>query len=152
MEKRKLLLGLFFMVTSVMFLYSQDWERVTYLEIRSDGSRGNTRTVDAMFFASIQMEIVLEGNNLAIYQSVNYNGEWSDWELTQRQPMRGTIREHHDAFRRDYELYPNWGTVFQWGGVNVLRMLDIPRGKSSPIWWSTTGNSYFAFYKVYIIR
>jgi hypothetical protein len=152
--KKRCLLMIILMIMHTSFLFSQDVERITYIDLGPDGSRRITRTVDAIFIGYIQMEVRQEGNLMARYQCSYsyYDDVWSDWELTDRSPMPGTLNQIYSALQRDYNLFPNVGTVFPMGGgVTALKMMDIPIGQSKPFWWDKNGNSFFIFHKFYII-
>jgi len=149
----KILYGIFLFVLPVLFLYPQNVEKITYMDLGPDGSQRINMTVNAVFAGWEQMEIRQEGNLRAVYQwFCPVNGEWSARELMEKRPMQGTLNQQYDALLRDYTIFPNAGSVSQLGkGINGLRMLDIPERQSKPMWWSTDGNSFFVFYKVYLI-
>jgi len=147
------LIGILIFFMPVLNLYSQNVEKISYLDIGPDGSQRINRTVNVVFAGWSQMEVKREGNFRVTYQWLRLvDGEWSDRELTERRPMQGTLTGQYDALLRDHALFPNASSIIQIGrGINVLRMFDIPVGQTRPIWLSTDGNSFFMFYKMYVI-
>jgi len=152
MQKKIVLLGTLIMMP-FLCLFSQNSERITYMDIGADGSQRINRTVNAVFAGWLQMEVKQEGNLRVVYQAFCLvNGEWSDWELSERRPMQGTLSLQYDALVRDYSLLPNVGTIIPIpGGFNALKMMAIPIGQTKPMWWSTDGRSFFVFHRLYII-
>jgi len=150
MYKREFLFGFSLFFISVTFLFSQNVERITYMDLGPDGSRRVTRTVDAIHIGWEQHQCLMEGNLRVVYSTFRLiDGEWSDWMLVQRDPWRHTLRQTYDFLVRDYVLFPNAGSIIKYSFGNVLRMNDIPNGSTSPFWWSQDGRSFFIFYKLY---
>jgi len=141
-------------LSSSIISYSQNVERITFTDIGADGSQRITRKVNAVFCGWFQQEMKREGNLMAIYRTFKlFDNEWSDWELVERQPMRGTtISDWYYDFARLYTLFPNLGSIAPLGeGINVLRIVSTPIGQTKPFWWNTDGNSFFVFYKLYVV-
>ena len=145
------------MVTLVIMpiwcLFSQNVEKITYLDIGADGTQRINRSVNAIFAGWLQMEIIQEGNLRAVYQAICLvDGEWTDFELYERRPMQGTLSQQYEALVRDYTLLPNVGSIIPIpGGFNALKMMSIPTGETKPMWWNTTGRSFFIFHRLYMI-
>ena len=153
MNKKGLLIIVLFVFISVALLFAQQVERITFTELRTDGSVGRTRTVDAVLVGWIQEEHSMQGNFKVTYQTSRLvDGEWTDWELSERQPMSISLRQQFDMLQRAYNTHTNIGMIFPMGSVNGLKMAAIPTGRSSPFWWSNNGNSIMALYKVYAVR
>jgi hypothetical protein len=153
MQKKSILMGLLLMVIPILCLFSQNVERITYMDIGADGSQRINRTVNAIFAGWLQMEVKQEGNLRVTYQAMRLvDNEWTDFELSERRPMQGTLNQQYDALVRDYTLLPNVGTIMPIpGGVTALKMMAIPTGETKPMWWGTNGRSFFIFYRLYIV-
>ena len=134
-------------------IFAQNFQRVTYTELRADGSYVGTRTVEAVLLGWSQQRITIEGNYIVTYQAFcPVDGNWSNWELSERQPARFTLNQIYDSFRETYSRYPNMGTIFNINSNKALYIFDIPSGKSVPYWWDTDGRSVCTFRKVYGIK
>jgi hypothetical protein len=152
MQKKLILIGTL-LIMSNLCLFSQNVERITYMDIGADGSQRINKTVNVVFAGWLQVEVKQEGGLWVVYQAMRLvDGEWTDWELTERRPMQGTLSQQYDALVRDYTFLPNVGTIMSIpGGFNALKMMSIPTGQTKPMWWSTSGHSFFMFHKLYII-
>ena len=160
MSKKAILLLFLLILVSVICLFAQQFEKVTYVELLLNGTYSKPRTVEAVFFGYIQRHIIIERNFLTLYQccrmiDVNTGNlsDWSEWELTDKQPINFGIRQYYDYYQNEYRLLPNLGEIRPVGNGRSysLIMPDIPGGRSSPYWWGTDGKSCFGFYKVYFI-
>ena len=152
MRKGIFLFNFFFLITSSIILSAQNIERITYIEINNAGTYGRTITVNAMLVGWEQHQITMEGNYRVVYTtSCQVGGEWGSWNLLQREPYSISLRQQYDAFLAEYSRVSNTGMIFPFGNINALRMCDIPRGQSKPIWWGQDGRSFYIFYKIYII-
>ena len=160
MKEKSFLMCIFLMFMPVLNLFSQNVERITYLDLGPTGSQRVTKTVNAVFVGWGQTEVRREGNFMATYRAVRFVntkstdfsvGEWSDFELVERRPMRGTLSQFYDGLLRDYTLFPNAGEIINAKGGRVLSMFDIPLGNSTPFGWNRDGNSFWYISKFYII-
>jgi len=135
-------------------IFAQQLERLTYEELKTDGTIGRTVTVEAYFMAWQQQEHFMEGNYLVIYQCMRpFNGEWSDWEFAERSPaMLLTLSQYYNTLQREYNLHPKSGMKFYQNGMEFIKMLAIPDRRSSPFWWAENGQSFFMFHKLYLIK
>jgi len=141
------------LLMSVFPLFSQEVQRITFVDVGPTGSQRINRTVNAIFAGWLQMEMRQEGNLRAVYMSMRLvDGEWTDWELYERRPMQGTLSWQFDALRREYATLPNAGAVMSIpGGFTILRMMAIPTGQTIPFWWGTSGNSFYVFHRLYMV-
>ena len=147
-------------LVSVIFLYAQQFEKVTYVEIFSNGTYSKPKTVEAVHVGYLQRHFIMESNYLVVYQCgriLDFNtdswSDWSEWELTGKQPVYFSIRQFHDRSQIEYEAHPNSGEIIPMGnGSYSLIMPYIPAGKSSPYWWGNDGKSIYGFYIVYIFK
>jgi hypothetical protein len=151
--KKKLFMPLILAVTITSGIFAQQIERLTYEEFNA-GMVGRTVTVEAFFMGFLQNEVFLEGDLQVIYQCAHpYNGQWSDWKLLSKQPAIAlTIRQTYEWLQKDYFLHPRAGSKVYINGVELVQIMAIPDGQSSPMWWSTNGRSFFVFYKLYAIK
>jgi len=82
--KKILLIGILILMPA-LFLYPQNVERITYMDLGPDGSQRINRTVNAVFAGWEQTETRREGNFEATYESFRLvDGEWSDWVLVEK--------------------------------------------------------------------
>jgi len=98
----------------------------------------------------------MEGNFEVSYRRTRRfgeNGEWSDWEFAGKQPaMLLNLNQKYWTLQREYNLYPKAGMKFHYeDGIEIVRILAIADGKSSPFWWAENGQSFFIFLKIYLI-
>jgi len=154
--KKKIFTALVLVVILTRGIYAQQIERLTYLEVKSDGTAGRTVTVKASFLGWEQHNIFMEGNYEVSYLRTRKfmgNGEWSGWEFAGKQPaMLLNLNQKYWTLQREYNRYPNAGVKFHYAnGIEVLRILAIADGKSSPFWWAENGQSFFIFFKIYLI-
>jgi len=153
--KKKVFTALVLAVIFTRGIFAQQLERLTYEELKTDGTIGRTVTVEAYFLAWQQHEIFMEGNFLVTYSYMRlYNGDWGDRHFAQREPaMVPTLREQYTTLQQVYNLHPKMGMkLYLDNGLEVIRMLAIPTGHSSPFWWAETGRSFFTFFKLYAIK
>jgi hypothetical protein len=151
--KRECFTSLFLFIVAVMGLFGQNFERVTYIELKPDGTYVGTRTVEAALLGWSQQQFTIEGNFIVTYSTLCLvGGNWSNWELAERQPARYSLNDIYDSFIETYSRYPNMGTIYNINNNRVLYIFDIPSGNSRPFWWSTDGRSIFTFRKVYGIK
>jgi len=129
-------------------------ERLTYEELKTDGTIGRTVTVEAYFLGWEQRETSMEGNYIVTYSCGRpYNGEWSDWEFSERIPaMLLTLIQYYNTIQREYNLHPKSGMKYYLNGMETVKIWAIPSGKASPFWWAENGKSFFSFYKFYAIK
>jgi len=150
--KKYSLLGIFSLIS--ISLFSQQTERITYQELRADGTYVRDITVNAIFMGWGQRELSLDGNFLVTYECTRLINEyeWSDWHLVGRQPaFYSTLRGNYDNLLRQYSQYPRFGIKIYYNGYEILVMASIPNGNSSPIWWRDDGRAFFIFQKMYLI-
>jgi len=129
-------------------------ERLTYEELKTDGTIGRTVTVEAYFVGWEQRVTSMEGNYIVTYSCARlYNGEWSDWEFSERTPaMLSTLNQYFWTLQRVYNLHPRAGVKYFYNGMETIKIWAIPDGKASPFWWAENGKSFFSFYKFYAIK
>jgi hypothetical protein len=157
--KKYFLLGIFSLM-SIVSLFAQKSERITYQELRPDGGLKDV-TVNAVLLGWEQQWHYFDDDFKVIMSSSRpYNGEWSNWELSSRAPARlpNIPRLSNMRLRSDYDeralvlsKYPRYGWKYYYNGLEILKMAAIPNGGSSPIWWSEDGRSYYIFYRLYDI-
>jgi hypothetical protein len=133
--------------------FAQEVEKLTFVERRTDGTITGTVTVDAIFVYMEQHKISIEGGLQVTYSSAYYKDEWSDWELVSRQPaMTPTIRQLYDIGVKEWTKNPRASVRINMGnGIQAVRIGSIPKGKSTPFWWSDDGKSFYIFFEVYAI-
>ena len=150
--KKYFLLGIF-SLKLIVSLFAQQSERITYQELRPDDTYRDI-TVNAIFMGWAQRQFYLEGNFLVTYECTRLinEDEWSDWHLVGRQPAYySTLRGNYDNLLRSYYQYPRAGIKIYYDGHEIIVMPNIPKGKSSPIWWRDDGRAYFLFQEMYLI-
>ena len=149
---KKLLLVFLFLFSVVGLISAQQIERKTITELGPLGGALRTITVDVIRISSGQQNISLEGNFQVIYEATldPNTGRWTDWQLIGREPARFlTLRQYYEALQIDFLTFPNGTRFIQWEGLQVFRLSEIPRGRTSPIWWAEDGrsiNNYFSWY------
>ena len=139
--------------TPIVFTFSQEIEKIAYVDYGSDGSQYIPKTINGIFIGFTQKEIKQEGNLRVTYQSynlINSNG-WSEWEVVERRPMERTITLEYNLLHTGIIKAPDIGTLLSMGGGTFLQMYAIPSGRTSPIWWATSGNSFYLLFKLYLI-
>jgi len=83
---------------------------------------------------------ILDGNILITYHNFHpFGGEWVGWELAGRIPARFSLIGYINHFQREFNARPRMSTPIHQGGMEIIRMLTIPDGRSSSIWWSQGG-------------
>jgi len=152
--KKKIFIVMIMLEIFTNGIYAQQWEKLTYEELKTDGTYGRIVTVDAIFLGYVQHEIFLEGNLQVTYECwCPVKGEWSDWILLGKQPARTlTITQTYDLLQSEYNRHPKAGIKSYMNGIEVITIMAIPNGRSSPIWWETNGESIFTFHKIYAIK
>ena len=135
-------------------LLSQEIEKLTFVERRSDGPIIGTVTVDAIFAYYSMHNVFLDGNFQVVLESVRLqDGQWSEWEVMERSPARIlSLSLIYDILLREYNMAPR-STVrraFQYG-FQTVRIMTIPSGRSSPMWWSEDGRSFNIFFEFWAI-
>jgi len=142
------------MLMPVLFIYTQNVERLTFTELRPDGTPIGNVTVNAVLIGWSQQNIYLEGNLLVIYESYCQKGssDWSDWRLMSKQPsLILSLRALYDTTINLYIKQPRGGIRINLNNVQVVRIMKIPDRNSSPCWWSNDGRSYNVFYENWAI-
>jgi hypothetical protein len=149
--KKHFLLGIFSLM-SIVSLFAQKSERITYQEIRHGETYIRDVTVNAVFVGWVQDWHYLDGNfKVAMSSFCPYNGEWSDWELIEKAPATDLL-SIYNVMSKTFFQYPRLGIkVYYNNGTEVIKILDIPNEKASPIWWGKDGRSFYIFYKIYRI-
>ena len=152
---KKILFISVFNLLLVSTVFSVDIQRLTFTDMRSDGTIIGSVTVNAVFLGWSQQEVTREGNFRVIRERVYLaNGsEWSPWELVTREPAPVlTLRQEFDMLLREYNLFPRASIrIRHASGGQAVKIMDIPSGRSSPIWWRDDGRAFFAFCRVYAI-
>jgi len=151
--KKYFLLGIF-SLKLIVSLFAQQSERITYQELRADGTYVRDITVNAIFMGWAQRQFSLDGNFLVTYECTRLTNEdkWSDWHLVGREPALSlTLRGYYDNLLRQYSRYPRVGIKIYYNGYEILVMASIPNGRSFPIWWRDDGRAIFLFQKMYLI-
>jgi len=151
----------FLLVLSLCFtfkIFSQQIERLTFTELGLDGKIIGTVTVNAVFLGWNQQRISIENGFQVIRESVCLaewadKKRWSDWELVGREPSRvSTIRQLYDIALSGYIKHPRAAIrMYYDGGFQAIRLMTIPNGQASPVWWSEDGKSFYVFYEAWII-
>ena len=153
--KKKNILVLVFLMGITLGSYAFEIERLTFLDSRPDGSIIGTVTVNAVFMAYSQQRISIEGNQQIIRESVlQPNGQWTDWQVMERAPQIGnlSLRQIYDNYVLAYSRHPRMSRRIQMQeGLQAVRILSIPTGRSSPIWWSDDGRSFNVYYEFWAI-
>jgi len=138
-------------------IFSQQKQKLTFTDLREDGSIIGTVTVNAVFFSWNQQRISIENGLLVTRERVylaewGKDGVWSDWELMAKQPSQGySISRFFYAAQDLYIKHPRGVMRMYFNGYQAIRLMTIPNGYTSPIWWGEDGNSFYAFYKSYVI-
>ena len=133
-------------------VFAQQVQRVTYTEMRPDGTVGRTVTVDAVFIDWLQQRFTLEGNFLVVHSTIRpVDGEWSAWELSSRQPTSTTLRHLFDEAVRHHSSHPRSSLIFPIRGTQTIRIRTTPDGHSSPMWWRNDGRAFYIFFRRYAI-
>jgi len=143
------------MLMPVLFIYSQNVERLTFTELRPDGTLIGNVTVNAVFIGWSQQNVSLEGNLLVIYERYYQKGssDWSDWKLSSKQPsLIPSLRALYDTTLNIYINQPRGAIRANLNNVQVVRIMTIPNGNSSPCWWSNDGRSYNVMYENWAIK
>jgi len=152
--KKKILMVFVLTVSIISEIFAQQLEKITYEELLPDGNIGRTITVEAYHIGWQQQETRLENGMQVYYQTTCFlDNEWSDWKLNGRQPaFVSTIRQLFDMFSKEYTAHPKAAIKYYLNDMEIILMLSIPNGKVAPFWWSQSGNSYYTFYKMYVMK
>jgi len=157
--KKKFIILLFLSLIFSFEVFSQQKEKITFTELRVDGTFMGTVTVNAILFGWSQQKMSIENGFWVTHESF-YPAEWSplekrwsDWELVNREPSPvRTIRQLYDTMLSQYVKYPRASMRLKASdGSQVIRLMAIPNRHSSPLWWSEDGKSVYIFYEVYKI-
>lgn len=132
--------------------FSQEIQRLTFTDRRADGVIIGNVTVNAVFMAWTQQRVSIENGMQVINERVYINGAWQAWELMGREPSHvSTIRQHYDIIMAEYQRYPRGAVRLYKQGIQGIRIMAIPDGRSSPLWWSEDGRSYNVMYEFWAI-
>jgi len=152
--RKKLLVILLLMFSLTGGVYAQKTERLTFTELRPDGTPIGNVTVNAILIGWSQQNVSLEGNLLVVYESYFEKGssDWSEWRLMTKQPsLILSIRTLYDTTLNIYITQPRAGIRINLNNVQVVRIMTIPDRRSSPCWWSNDGKSYYVMYENWAI-
>jgi hypothetical protein len=151
--KNKIIVALVLIFSINCGILSQEIERLTFFELKPDGTIVGTVTVDAIFVGWEQHKISHEGGFQVTRISTNFTGEWSPWELGRREPANASsIRQLHDVLLRELTRNPRSSVRIQHrSGIQVVRIAIIRSGSSSQRWWSEDGRSFNILYEVWAI-
>jgi hypothetical protein len=133
-------------------LFAQEIQRLTFTDMRSDGTIIGTVTVNAIFLTWKQHNISLENGMQITYGREYIKGEWTPWELMQREPAYVlTLRQIYDGLLRQYNITPRASVRLYFQGIQFIRIMTIPSGRSSPMWWSDDGRSFNIMFETWAI-
>jgi hypothetical protein len=153
--KKRLVITLVLIVSSMTGAFAQQTQRLTFTDMRSDGTIIGDVTVNAVFMGWTQQRISIENGMTVTRESVNIYGsnEWSPWEIMRREPPLGpTLRQEYDMILRQYNRTPRAAVrIHLQGGVQAVRIATIPNNASSPMWWSEDGRSFNILNEVWAI-
>jgi len=145
-------------ITSGMF--AQEIQRLTFTEKAPDGTF-RTVTVNAVFIGygmdNLRIEgnfVVTRGRSLSQDNKSQKFNQWSDWEILGRVPTRGSLLEIYDTYNAIYDRYPRFsypGRINMGDGYQAVKVMDIPIGHGSPLWWGEDGKSVNIYYKCWLI-
>jgi len=148
--RKKLMVLLILLLTISVNTFAQKIERLTFSEMRADGTIIGTVTVNAIFMTWTQQRITIENGMQVFRESVYINNEWTPFEIAGREPPQlPTIRQVYNLMLQHYSNYPRSSRRVNISGVQAVRIMTIPSNKSSPIWWSDDGKSFNIFYEVW---
>jgi len=151
---KKWLLVLVLTVFVIVGISAQQIVKKTITELGPLGGALRTITVNAVYMTSGQQSLSLEGEFEVIRETTldPSTGQWSPWEVKQKSPARfANIRTYYEHFQMDNTAYPNGTRILHIDDLQVFRLPAIPRGHSSPIWWSEDGKSVYLFFEWYRI-
>lgn len=147
-------LVVFILVSCVTFgTFAQQTEKLTFVDRRSDGTIIGPVTVNAIFISWNMQKVSIENNLQVIRESVYNNNTWSDWQIVGREPARvSSIRQLYDIILGEYNRYPRSATRLNMqNGIQAVRLMSIPTGRSSPMWWNDDGRSFNVMYEFWAI-
>lgn len=148
---KKALVGLFLYSVLLPSLFAQQSQRLTFTDMTPGNTTGRNVTVNAVLLGPEQHRITIEGNFEVYYTRYLDEDKWTEWVVFQRIPVRGfTINQIYNLYMSDYNRNPRIGMRLNMGdGRQWVRILSIPTGHSSPIWWSNDGRSFFVYYELW---
>ena len=150
---KKIFLTLIIGLNIVFVGFSQEIQKLTFLDMRSNGTIIGNVTVNAVFMFWSQQRVSIENGMQIRRESLNINGEWSPWEIMGREPaIVPTIRQAYDLTMQEYNRYPRAAVrINMQEGIQAVRIMSIPYNRSSPLWWSDDGKSFNIFCEVWAI-
>ena len=149
---KKIFITLILSICFTFGIYAQQIERLTFTDMRSDGTIIGNVTVNAVFMAWTQQRTSIENGMQVLYERVHLpNDKWSDWELQGREPARFTLRQTYDVLLRQYNITPRASVRLHTQGLQAVRIMTIPDGRGSPMWWSDDGRSFNVMYEFWAI-
>jgi len=154
--KKKIVTLLFLVVFITFEVFAQQTKRITFEEQRLDGSIMGAITVNAVHVGWSQQQIFIENGMLIVHETWNVSwdldGEWSPWKIANREPTRvSSTRSLFDQLLYEYYRNPRAAVKLHFDGFQAIRLSSIPNGKSTPLWWSDDGRSFYSFYEVWVI-
>ena len=152
--RKKLLMVILLTFSFTGGVYAQKTEKLSFTEFRSDGTLIGNVTVNAIFIGWSQQNVSQEGDFTIINESVCLKGssDWSKWELMSKQPsLLPSLRAIYDFMLREYNVRPRGAIRAYIENGQMVRILTIPNGHTSPYWWSKDGRSYNVMYEIWAI-
>jgi len=136
-------------------VYAQKTEKLTFTELRPDGTLIGNVTVNAVFLGWSQQNVSLEGNLLVLYERyyTKNSSDWTDWGLSSKQPRLEplSLSEIYYIRLKAYSVRPREAIRGYIDNVQVVRILTIPDRQSSPYSWSKDGMSFYVMYELWAI-
>jgi len=155
--KKKSMALVIIIIISLLFvnlIFAQEIERLTFTDMRSDGTIIGTVTVNAIFITWTQQRFFIENGMQVTRESVYLVDldDWSPWEIVDRRPSYAlTLMQIYNMGQSQYNRAPRGATRIHTQGVQAVRIMVIPEGRSSPLWWTEDGMSYNILYEVWAI-
>lgn len=149
--KKNLFITLFCVVS--IGLSAQQIQKLTFTDISLSGRSHGTVTVDAVFVGWTQAQISIENGFQVFYERENVNNEWHPWTFKGRQPaIFATTRQFYDNYLHEYNKDSRAAVRLNFqDGFQVVKIMTIPKGRASPLWWSEDGLSFYVLYEAWLI-
>jgi len=149
---KKVFFTLILSLSIILGISAQQIERLTFTDMRSDGTIIGNVTVNAVFMAWTQQRVSVENGMQVLRERVHLpNDRWADWEVMERSPARLTISQTYDVLLRQFNRTPRASVRLHTQGIQAVRIMTIPDGRGSPLWWSEDGRSFNVMYEFWAI-